>query len=79
MANAPSFHDMAPDMEASSAMDIGKRCLLQNTNAERTDLTRPSRLFKAEQMEDVPEAKPQRTRGELPQHHRQGGVITSSE
>jgi hypothetical protein len=58
MANAPSFHDMAPDAEASSAMDIGKRCLSQNTNAERTDLTRPSRLFKAEKMEDVPEAIP---------------------
>jgi hypothetical protein len=39
MANAPSFHGVAPDMEASSEMDIDKRCLFQNTNAERTDLT----------------------------------------
>jgi hypothetical protein len=30
-------------------------------------------------MEDVAEEKLQRTRGELPQHHRHGGVIASRE
>ena len=79
MAHATSFHGMAPDMEASNAMDNGKCSLLQNTIAERTDLTRRYRFLEADQMEDVQEAKPQRMRGELPHHHRRGGVNTSGE
>jgi hypothetical protein len=75
----PEGRGFDSDKEASSAMDIGKRRLLQNTTAERTDLTRPYRLLEVDQMEDVPEAKPQRTRGKSLHQHRHGGVNTSGE
>jgi hypothetical protein len=41
MAHETSLHNMAPDMEASSEIDSGKRRLLPNTTATLTDLARP--------------------------------------
>jgi hypothetical protein len=41
MAHETSLHNVVPDMEASSAIDFGKRRLLPNTTATRTDLARP--------------------------------------
>ena len=40
MAHETSLHNVAPDMEASNAIDFGRR-LLSNTTATRTDLARP--------------------------------------
>jgi len=44
MAPDTAFHTMAPDTEASCAMDIGKRSLLSDTTAAWTDFTRSNGL-----------------------------------
>ena len=58
VAHATTFYNMAPDMEANSAMDTDKRSLLPNTNTSRADLTRLFGLYAVNQMEHVPEEQP---------------------